>query len=123
MLKSKHILMAAALGLAVSAPLRAQDPKPNMPSMPNMPNMARGASQSAPADAHGTGVVKAIDPSTGMVTIAHEPIAELSWPAMTMAFKVAQPDLLKGVTVGNKIEFMLKGKDMSAVITGIKTVD
>jgi Cu(I)/Ag(I) efflux system protein CusF len=57
------------------------------------------------------------------VTIAHEPIAALSWPAMTMAFKVAQPDLLKDVAVGSKVEFMLHGKDMSAVITSLKKVE
>ena len=116
MLKSKHVLIVAALGLAVATPLLAQDPKRGTPSAPH------GVEHAAP-DAHGIGVVKAIDPAAGAVTISHEPIAELSWPAMTMAFKVAQPDLLKGVTVGNKVQFALQGKTMAAVIVSLKLVE
>ena len=42
---------------------------------------------------------------------------------MTMAFKVTQPDQLEGIAVGNKVEFMLHGKDMSAVITSLKKTE
>ena len=117
MWKSKLRLTAVLFALTMSMPSFAQDPKPA--HMPNMPH----AGDAATVDAMGKGVVKAIDANSGTVTISHEPIAALSWPAMTMAFKVAQPDLLKGVAVGNKVEFALHGKDMSAVITSLKKTE
>jgi Cu(I)/Ag(I) efflux system protein CusF len=119
MSKLKPTLIAVGLAVMASAPLFAQD----RPPMRNMPNMPRGADTSIAPDAQGTGVVKSIDSNSAMVTIAHEPISTLSWPAMTMAFKVAKPDLLKGIAVGSKVEFMLQGKDMSAVIVSLKTVE
>jgi len=119
MSKFTPVLIAVGFAVIAATPVSAQD----RPPMPNMPNMPRSADNSAAADAQGTGIVKSIDSSAGTVTIAHEPIAALSWPAMTMAFKVAQPDLLKDVAVGSKVEFMLHGKDMSAVITSLKKVE
>jgi len=56
------------------------------------------------AAATGVGVVKAIDPAAGKVTIAHGPIEALKWPAMTMAFK-ASPELLAQVKEGNRVHF------------------
>jgi Cu(I)/Ag(I) efflux system protein CusF len=41
------------------------------------------------------------------VTIAHQSIKALGWPAMTMAFKVASPALLDKVAVGRKVQFTL----------------
>lgn len=84
--------------------------------MPNMPGMAQAA------DAKGVGVIKSIDQKAGTVTIAHEPIKELNWPAMTMPFKVAQPALLENKAAGNKVEFALRGKDMSATIISLTVV-
>ncbi len=51
------------------------------------------------------GVVKAVDPATGKVNIAHEPIESLGWPAMRMNFKTRDPALLKGIEPGQKVEF------------------
>lgn len=59
----------------------------------------QGASQ-----ATGVGVVKSIDSANGKVTIAHDPIESLKWPAMTMAFN-ASPDLLSAVKEGDKVQF------------------
>lgn len=63
-----------------------------------------GDSADAKAEAIGAGVVKAIDASSGKVTIAHEPIESLQWPAMTMAFN-ASPDLLSTVKEGDNVRF------------------
>lgn len=43
------------------------------------------------------GVVKAIDAANGKVTIEHEPIAALQWPAMTMRFTFKDPKLVEGL--------------------------
>lgn len=71
-------------------------------------------SMSKPAvdQAQGVGVIKAVDPQAGTVTIAHEPIKAFEWPSMTMKFKVIDSAMLKNVVVGNKVKFTLQGKDM-----------
>ena len=99
------------------------------PSTSNMPNMPPAASQQPAATAQpsaenrGMGVVQSVDTANGSLTIAHEPIAGLGWPAMTMAFKVARPELLEGVSAGQHIEFTLRGRDMSAVVTAIEKAE
>jgi Cu(I)/Ag(I) efflux system protein CusF len=90
-----------------------------MQGMPQAP----AAQTSTAAESRGVGVVQSVDAANGKVTIAHEPIESLGWPAMTMAFSVAQPDLLADVTTGQRVDFTLRGRDMSAVITSIKAVE
>jgi Cu(I)/Ag(I) efflux system protein CusF len=69
------------------------------------------------------GVVQSVDAGNGSLTIAHEPIAALGWPAMTMSFKVDKPVLLEGVEAGQHIEFTLRGRDMSAIVTSIEKAE
>jgi Cu/Ag efflux protein CusF len=59
------------------------------------------------------GVVQAIAPGTDRVTIAYEPVDELGWPKGTMPFPVSKPDLLKGVTVGEKVRFRLDSEQIA----------
>jgi Cu(I)/Ag(I) efflux system protein CusF len=49
------------------------------------------------------------------VTIAHDPIKALNWPAMTMPFKVADKALLAKVKVGAKVRFDLSGQTITAI--------
>ncbi|HQU80898.1 MAG TPA: efflux RND transporter periplasmic adaptor subunit [Azonexus sp.] len=51
------------------------------------------------------GVLNAIDAAAGTVTISHEPVASLKWPAMKMDFVVANPALVAGVKPGAAVEF------------------
>lgn len=74
--------------------------------MADMPRMAMPAS--ATKTGKGTGVITEIDARAGTVTIKHQPIASLGWPAMTMGFKATSPLLLKGLKVGDKIGFDAK---------------
>jgi Cu(I)/Ag(I) efflux system periplasmic protein CusF len=67
--------------------------------------------------AKGTGTVTAV--SADSVTIAHGPIPEANWPAMTMGFK-ASPDLAKQVKVGDKVAFDLKLQGGAGEITAIQ---
>ncbi|MDB5903179.1 MAG: hypothetical protein JWM26_2057 [Betaproteobacteria bacterium] len=66
------------------------------------------------------GTVKSIDSRTGTVTLDHEAVKSLNWPAMTMAFKVQDKALMDKLTQGKKVEveFEQRGKDY--VITGAK---
>ena len=57
---------------------------------------------------HGHGKVTEVDVKSGKVTLAHEPIAELGWPAMTMGFSVKDPKQLATVKAGDSVEFDLK---------------
>jgi len=66
------------------------------------------ANQPKPAQlATGRGMVESIDAANSLVTIRHQPIPELGWPAMTMAFKVAQPAMLRGLQRGSRVQFAL----------------
>jgi len=51
------------------------------------------------------GRVDGIDTKTGEVTLSHEAVPELKWPAMTMAFKVANEALLASVKPGDEVSF------------------
>ncbi len=75
------------------------------------------------ADIQGKGIVKKIDSAAGNVNIAHEAIAALQWPAMTMDFKVSDRKLLANLQAGQSIVFVL-GKDpvVGYVITRIEPV-
>jgi Cu/Ag efflux protein CusF len=57
----------------------------------------------------GVGVVTAIEPATGSLTINHEAIDGLM-PAMEMMFKVDPRALSGGVRPGDEIEFGVDGK-------------
>lgn len=82
----------------------------------------KGAAMDKTADAthKGIGVVKSINAADGTVTLAHDPIKTLNWPAMTMAFKVKDKQLIDNVAPGSKVEFTLVQSGKDYVITSIK---
>jgi Cu(I)/Ag(I) efflux system protein CusF len=94
-----HLLaLSAILTFAAAETAAAQ------PAAKPMADMA-GMAASATKTGKGTGVITEIDAKAGAVTIKHQPIASLGWPAMTMGFKANPPSLLKGLKVGQKIGF------------------
>ena len=70
---------------------------------------AAPAAAAAPATYRGEGIVKALDAAHASVTLAHEPIASLKWPAMTMDFKVKDAALLRALKPGQRVVFDLEG--------------
>ncbi|HDT3672156.1 TPA: copper-binding protein, partial [Escherichia coli] len=50
----------------------------------------------------------------------HEAIPAINWPAMKMGFKVADPSLLNGLTVGDKVDFELKAEGENYIIIAVK---
>ena len=66
------------------------------------------------------GVVKNVDPARSAVTLDHEPVKSLNWPAMTLGFTVKDTAMLDQLQSGKKseIEFVQQGKDY--VITSVK---
>jgi Cu(I)/Ag(I) efflux system membrane fusion protein len=68
-----------------------------------------------------TGVVKKVDATKGTVTLAHDPIKSLKWPAMTMDFRVRDKASLATLKPDQKIEFeLIEEKKGSYVISRIK---
>ena len=55
------------------------------------------------------GVIKAIDPAAGRVTIAYEAVEALNWPPGAQPFPVAKTALLKQATVGEKGRVSIDG--------------
>jgi Cu(I)/Ag(I) efflux system protein CusF len=90
-----------------------------------MDDMKGTAMAKKPAATAGTvhkavGVVKKMDAKSGVVTLAHEPIKSLNWPAMTMGFKVKDKMLMDKLTEGKKVEVELVKDNKDYVITGVK---
>lgn len=72
--------------------------------MSQMPGMSMDQSQKTyPLN----GRVVAVDVANQQVTLEHDAVAELNWPAMTMPFKVADAQLLQGLQPGQTIMAML----------------
>ena len=67
-----------------------------------------------------SGTVTKVDPEKSRVTVAHGPVQSLSWPAMTMAFKLKDKAMLQKLKKDQKVdfEFVQQGKDY--VITDIR---
>ena len=67
-----------------------------------------------------TGVVKTVDAKAGTVTLAHDPVKSLKWPAMTMGFQVKDKALLDKLQPGKKIEFEFVQQGKDYVVTAVK---
>lgn len=62
----------------------------------------------APCAAHeGAGVVTAVGGNE--ITLRHEPIASMNWPAMNMTFQAQSPALLEGLRAGDPVRFQESG--------------
>jgi Cu(I)/Ag(I) efflux system membrane fusion protein len=49
------------------------------------------------------GRIETMDASS--VTLSHQPVPAIGWPAMTMTFRVADPKLVRGYHVGDRVRF------------------
>ncbi|MBS0362908.1 MAG: copper-binding protein [Proteobacteria bacterium] len=110
---AKPALLAALVASLAAAPLLAVAQPPAAPAPASDP-AAR-----PPRNAQGTGVVTAVDPAGGTVTLKHDPIPSLGWPSMTMDFKAA-PALIARMKVGQKIAFDVNEGHGVPEITGLR---
>lgn len=95
------VVIAAALGTAAVS-VSAQEMKP-------MPGMKMEESKSGAAQRHkGQGKITKLDAKRGKVTLAHEPIASLKWPAMSMEFSVKDKAALEQLKPGAQVAFELE---------------
>ena len=84
-------------------------------AMSNMPNMP-AASPAAATEHAGYGTLNAIDRAAGTVNISHEAVTSAGWPAMTMTFKLADPNAVPEVTPGQRIGFSFTTEGGGTVI-------
>ncbi len=82
-----------------SSPTSATTPAPKPPKPTNQISIV--------------GVVKVIDLDAKRVTISYEAVDGLNWPAGTMPFTVYNADLLKTVSVGQKVRFKLDSQQIT----------
>lgn len=114
----KTVMMAAMIALpfgVAGCDKKAETPKAEAPAE-TMGDMAMPAEAKL---AKGVGTVTAIDAAAGKITLDHEAIPAVDWPAMKMGFS-AKPDLLNGIAVGEKVEFDLTVTGNAGEVTAIK---
>ena len=69
------------------------------------------------------GKIEQIDADNLTITLAHDAVTELEWPAMTMTFPVAKVQLLNGLSVGQTIDARITANEgESPMIQVIKSV-
>ena len=92
----------------------------DMQGMSGMEHASASKADKSSSTHKAVGVVKKADAKAGSVSLAHEPVATLKWPAMTMAFKVADKALLDKLAEGRKVEFAFEQRGKDYVITSVK---
>jgi len=102
-------LSASGLAIAQSGDMKGMD----------MGNMAQSTAPKAMSH-QATGVVKAVDPVNGTVTLAHGPVKSLQWPAMTMRFTVKDKALFDQFAAGKKVTIAFEQQDADYVVTAVK---
>ncbi len=57
------------------------------------------------------GIIKQIDTDTKKLTIAHEAIPSINWPAMTMRFTYEEPSMITDIKEGSQVnlDFIQQG--------------
>lgn len=105
----RTLAVALGLALALGAPLSVQAAE------------SGGMKADMLMTGQSKGVVKSLDPAKGTVTLAHEAVPAVDWPAMTMAFKIS-PELAKGIEVGQRVNFEFEAKGMAGTITKITPI-
>lgn len=111
----KHlVIFFAALALLPVSNVFAQH------DMMDMGGMEMGSKSDKAATIEGVGVVDSIDKEKGKVTLSHEPIVSLNWPAMTMDFAVEDKTLFNKLIAGKKVNFQFIKQGNHYLVTGVK---
>ena len=110
--------MASVWALCSSAAAQEADPR----------GWWRSSSQDAKQGLfHARGIVKAIDPGSGAVTLSHDDIQGLK-PAMETVYRVQEPALCKHLRPGDTVDFTVDASDFSMdaleeVIVGVNLLN
>ena len=66
-----------------------------------------------------SGEVTRLDKEGRRVTLKHGEIKNLDMPAMTMVFRVRDPQLLEGLAVGDRVRFVAERVDGQYTLTAV----
>jgi Cu(I)/Ag(I) efflux system protein CusF len=94
--------MMKGMGPMKGMDMKHMDAKSCQDMMKSM-GSAKGGKAAKATSYQATGVVKAVDPAGGTVTIAHGPVEGLQWPAMTMRFAVKDKALFDKLAVDKTV--------------------
>ena len=108
-------IISLALALSASGYATAQSGGMDHAAMQGM----RDAAQKAP-EHQAMAVVRAVNPAKGSVTLAHEAIPSLNWPAMTMGFAVKDSKLFDKLAVDSKVKVTLTKQGGGYVVTAVQ---
>ena len=109
------VLGLAACNQPQETPVATEEPAAEASGAATMPMTADAGAQTGT----GTGVITAVDPDAGTITVEHGPIPGVGWPAMTMRF-TASPAVLEAASTGQRIEFDVSVRDSGNEITAIR---
>jgi Cu(I)/Ag(I) efflux system protein CusF len=115
-------LGALTLGLTACSP-KAPEPAAEVPAAPaassSMDNMPMPTDTQVSGPITSVGKITAVDTASGAVTLDHQAIPAVKWDAMTMAFTVTDPEMLKDLKVGDMVVFDLKSASEPTKISRI----
>ncbi len=107
-----NIVMKAGLAAALASVAACGAPETNNS------NTSSPAVQEKTVETHSaTGTVTIV--SAGDVTIAHEPVATIQWPAMTMTFAANDAAMLQAIKPGDRVSFAFRESGDGATLTSI----
>jgi Cu/Ag efflux protein CusF len=115
------MIVVSALALLAGGPALAKHPDQDVDAP-----MQTGAADHADHCGlpMGEGVIETLDVAKSKVRIAHKPIAEIGWKAMTMEFGVLKPVDLAAFAAGDKVHFLLaRQKDKSYRVAAMCALD
>ena len=115
------LILGTATLAACGEPDAANNENNAAPPAQNASGSAEAGAADAPQAAgevySGNGDITEI--SDNKVTISHGPIEAVDWPAMTMAFSAASPEMLRGLNVGDPVAFQFQKAGSGYVVTSI----
>ena len=106
----KTLLIAIALGCTLAMPAFAAEQAATPSSSEAATNMSQGE-------------VRKVDAAAQKITLRHGPIASIGMPPMTMVFEVEKPELLEGVSAGEKVKFQVQQRGNRYIVTELQVVE
>ncbi|HCK84817.1 MAG TPA: copper-binding protein [Hyphomonadaceae bacterium] len=119
-MKGKLIALAISGALAVAIAACSQETT-TLAAKEDMGSMAEPAAPAAAAGSiRAAATVTAVDATAGTISLDHGAIPAISWPAMSMQFRVEDPAILLGIAVGDRVAVELKSAEEPEIVTMVQ---